>query len=183
MELDTKVKSQKISSKRRKISEYIIDETMIKIGSEFIWLWIAIEPKNMEILALSISKERNMFVVERFLSGLVDEYGKHPVSIDGGTWYRQACRFLNLKYHIHSSLEKSIIERTIQYIKDRIESFDDYFPCRLKNCKLKHVMNWLNMLSTIITMNWKCLSEQSHHIGWIYLLAAITSKWFLTLDP
>jgi putative transposase len=32
--------------------------------------------------------------------------------------------------YIHSSFEKSIIERTIQYVKDRTEGFDDYFPCR-----------------------------------------------------
>jgi putative transposase len=35
-----------------------------------------------------------MFVAERFLSNIVDEYGYHPVSTDGGTWYPQACRFL-----------------------------------------------------------------------------------------
>ena len=33
----------------------------------------------------------------------------------------------------------------MQYIKDRTESFDDYFPCRLKNYILKHVGNWLNL--------------------------------------
>ncbi len=34
---------------------------------------------------MSISKERNMFVVtERFLSDVVEKYGEHPVSIDGG---------------------------------------------------------------------------------------------------
>ncbi len=142
-----KYKPKKISSRRRKISEYIIDETLIKVGSEFIWLWVAIEPKNREILALSISKERNMFVAERFLSDMVKEHGKCPVSTDGGTWYPQACRFLNLKYHIHSSFEKSIIERTIQYIKDRIESFDDYFPCRKKKCNMEHVKNWLNLFA------------------------------------
>src|SRR5215208_2502107 len=86
-----------------------------------------------------------MFVAERFLSNIVGEYGTHPVSTDGGTWYPQACRFLKLDHHIHSTLEKSLIERTMQYIKDRTESFDDYFPCRLKNCKLKHVTNWLNL--------------------------------------
>jgi hypothetical protein len=52
--------------------ELIVDETVIKVGSsDFVWLWVAIEPKNSEILALTISKERNMFVAERFLSGLV----------------------------------------------------------------------------------------------------------------
>ena len=98
------------------------------MGSEYIWLWVTIEPENRQILALSISKERNMFVAERFLDSLIKIHGKHPVSTDGGTWYPQACQFLKLKHHIHSSYEKSIIERTIQYIKDRtIECFDDYF--------------------------------------------------------
>jgi putative transposase len=136
---------KKLLSKRKKISEFVIDETLIKIGSEYIWLWVAVEPKNREILALSISKERNMFVAERFLLTVVKDYGRHPVSTDGGTWYPQACRFLNLEHHLHSSYGKSIIERTMQYIKDRTESFDDYFPCKRKNCKLKHVMNWLNL--------------------------------------
>ena len=88
-----------------------------------------------------------MFVAERFISVVINIHGKHPVSTDGGTWYPQACRFLKLKHHIHSSFEKSIIERTMQYIKDRTESFDDYFPCKIKNCKLNHVRNWLNLFA------------------------------------
>ena len=56
-----------------------------------------------------------MFVAERFISGLINVNGIHPVSTDGGTWYpSQACRFLRLKHHIHSFLakeEKSIIKR------------------------------------------------------------------------
>ena len=135
----------KIVSKRKRISEFIMDETLIKVGSEYIWLWVTIEPENRQILSLSISKERNMFVAERFLDSLIKMHGKHPVSTDGGTWYPQACRFLKLGHHLHSSLEKSLIERTMQYIKDRTECFDDYFPCRQKNCKLKHVRNWLNL--------------------------------------
>jgi len=140
-----KYKPKRICSRRKKISQFIIDETLIKAGSELVWLWVAIEPKDRRILALNISKERNMFVAERFISGLVKICGKHPVSTDGGTWYPQACRFLKLNHHIHSPLEKSLVERTIQYIKDRTECFDDYFPCRIKNCTLKHVRNWLDL--------------------------------------
>jgi len=36
---------------------------LIKVGSsEYIWLWVIIEPKDKEILAIDISKERNMFL-------------------------------------------------------------------------------------------------------------------------
>ena len=87
-----------------------------------------------------------MLIAERFISDLAKVHGKHPVSTDGGTWYPQACRYLKLRHHhIHSSREKSLIERTIQYVKDRTECFDDYFPCRLRNCKLEHVKNWMNL--------------------------------------
>jgi putative transposase len=140
-----KFQPKKIISKSKSISEFIVDETLFKVGSDYVWLWVAIEPTNRQILSLSISKERNMFVAERFIADLVKDHGKHSVSTDGGTWYPQACMFLKLKHHIHSTLEKSLIERTMQYIKDRTENFDDYFPCRIKNCKLKHVRNWLRL--------------------------------------
>ena len=76
-----------VSTQRKKVSEFILDETLLKVGSELIWLWVAIEPENKQILALFISKERNMFVAERFISGLVNVNGRHPVFTDGGTWY------------------------------------------------------------------------------------------------
>lgn len=71
-----------LSSRKIRITEFIIDETIIKVGSEYIWLWIAIEDDNREILQISISKERNMFVAERFILNLVKRYGEHPVSTD-----------------------------------------------------------------------------------------------------
>ena len=138
-----KYKPERLSYNKTKTSEFIIDETQLKVGSEIIWLWIAIESETKNILGICISKERNMFVAEHFLSDIVDKYGQYPVSTDGGTWYPQACKFLKLNHHIHSSYEKSIIERSMQYIKDRTECFDDYFPCRKKKCKLEHVRQWL----------------------------------------
>ena len=138
-------KPEMLSSRKISVTEFIIDETIIKVGSEYIWLWIAIENDNREILQISISKERNMFVAERFIQSLIRKYGEHPVSTDGGTWYPQACRFLKIRHNLHSAFEKSIIERTIQYIKDRTEYFDDYFPCRKSKCKLQHIQKWLDL--------------------------------------
>ncbi len=131
-------------NKKKKNSRMHIDETMIKVGSGYIWLWVVIESKTKAILSTKISQERNIFVAERFVSDLVKIQGKHPFSSSEGTWHPQAYRFLKLGHHIHSPFEKSIIERTMQFIKDRTESFDDYFPCRVKDCKLKHISNWLN---------------------------------------
>ena len=105
------------------------------------------QPTDRTILGIRISIGRNMLVAEQFIQSLIRKYGKHNISTDGGTWYPQACRFLKVTHHIHSSIEKSFIERTRQYIiKDRTECFDDYFPCSKDNdCTQKHVMNWLSL--------------------------------------
>ena len=76
-----------MASRKRDVSGYVVDETLVKTGSELVWIWVAIEPKGRLILALNISKERNMLIAEKFLSGLVKIHGKRPVSTDGGTWY------------------------------------------------------------------------------------------------
>jgi hypothetical protein len=67
-----------------------------------------------------------------------------------GTWYSSSLQILEnkIKHRLHSSYEKKsiIIERTIQSIKDRTESFDDdYFPCTKSKCKLQHIRNWFNL--------------------------------------
>ncbi|MDR4491864.1 MAG: hypothetical protein R2685_13340 [Candidatus Nitrosocosmicus sp.] len=63
---------------------------MLKVGLEYICLWIAIEPKKKQTdprtYFANISKERNMFVAEHFLAGIVREYGKH-VSSFYRWWY------------------------------------------------------------------------------------------------
>lgn len=107
--------------KEKEFQNLLFDETLLKVGSEFIWLWVAIEPQNRQILvAVTVTRERNMLIAERFISSIVRIHGKHPVSTDRGTLYPQACRFLNLDHHIHSPLEKSLIERTMHSIS-RIE--------------------------------------------------------------
>ena|GEM_PF-3361990 len=37
-----------------------------------------------------------------------------------------------------------LIEREVQFLKDKTENFDGYFPCSKKVCRLDHV--WLNLL-------------------------------------
>ena len=65
--------------KRKRVTAFIIDETIIQIGSQHFWLWIAIEPIHSSVLGIYISEERNMLVAEKFIRSLVDKYGKHTV--------------------------------------------------------------------------------------------------------
>ena len=90
-----------------------------------------------------------MFVIGHFLSDIVDEHDQHPVSTkDGDTWYAlQACKFLNIDHHIHSSFEKNIIERTMQYIKDRTRNVLMITFHIERKTKLKHVKQWFNLFA------------------------------------
>ena len=67
--------------KRKRVSAFIIDETVIQIGSQHFWLWFCIEPLHKTILGIYISEERNMLVAENFIRSLVEKYGKHTVYI------------------------------------------------------------------------------------------------------
>jgi putative transposase len=98
------------------------------------------------VLGIYISEGRNMIIAEKFIRSLVENYGKHTVNTDGGTWYDEACNVLSLKHYLHSSIEKSLMERVNQYFKDRTEGFDDNYPCMQIECNLFylfHVHNWI----------------------------------------
>ncbi len=129
--------------KRKRVSAFIIDETIIQIGGRHFWLWFCIEPVHSSVLGIYISEDRNMIVAEKFIRSLVEKYGKHTVYTDGGTWYDEACNIIGLKHYLHSPFQKSLMERVNQYFKDRTESFDDYYPCRQMECNLFHVYNWI----------------------------------------
>ena len=145
--------------KRQRISAFIIDETVIQIGWKHYYLWIAMKPVHKTLLGIHISESRNMLVAEKSIRSIVSKYVKHSVYTDGATWYREACKILKLKHYLHSPLEKSLIERVMQYFKDRIESFDDYYPCNSKReCDNSHVYNWMELFvsmynNTIVAKN------------------------------
>ena len=87
-----------------------------------------------------------MFVAENFIRSLVDKYGRHiqfiQMEVVLGT-HTDMYFSISKKHRLHSSLEKSLIERIMQYYKDRTECFDDYYPCtskkKKKNCDQGHM--------------------------------------------
>ena len=111
---------KKMFSNRNKIDEFIIDETQIKVGSEFTWLWVAIKPKDKQILALNITKDRTCLL----LKGLL-RFDKDLCKVSVTNWWwnmiSQAGQFSKPKHRIHFPLGKRLIERTRQHIKDRME--------------------------------------------------------------
>ena len=67
--------------KRKRISAFIIDETLIQVGNKHFWLWICIEPVHKSVLGIHISQARNMLILSSFLESLLEKYGRHTQSI------------------------------------------------------------------------------------------------------
>ena len=63
-------------------------------------------------------------------------------------WYPEACNLPGLKHILHTPFEKSIIERAMEYVKDRTEAFDDFYPRKKAvDCNnLVHVYRWMTLL-------------------------------------
>ena len=67
--------------KRKRISAFIIDETVIQIGNQHVWLWIAIEPVHKSVLGIHISEKKHV-CNRNFIRSLVEKYGIHTVYTD-----------------------------------------------------------------------------------------------------
>ena len=137
-----------ISSKSKRISEFIVDETLFKVEQNM--SGFGLQQSSQETSKFSHQQYQRRGKCLLLLKDFFQNqwwFWSHLVSIGEGTWYPpQACSFLKLQQQHHPSFEKNMVEMTMHYIKDRTtESFDGYFPCRLENCKLTHVKNWLNL--------------------------------------
>ncbi len=134
---------------RERIKIFAIDETGVKVAGEDAYLFVAYEPFVNRILGLYFAWNPSSLSVELFLKDLVRKYGRHPVWTDAGDWYPPACELMNLKHHVylHGSWLWEVMERAVQMLKDRTESFDDLFPCKNhgETCKFVHINNWINV--------------------------------------
>jgi len=63
--------------KRREVQCFLVDETMVQIGSEKVWLWVAVDPYSGKFLALEPSKMVNALVAWRFPAKLRRLYGRN----------------------------------------------------------------------------------------------------------
>ncbi len=131
---------------RKLVSSIFVDETMISIKGKQAWLWIAFEPGLRVLLAFRIGYHpQSIPDAYLFLKELRIRYGRKPIWTDGGVWYPDACRWARLEHHVYEQELKNLIERMNQYVKDRLECFDDLFPCMKEDCDKEHVDNWVRV--------------------------------------
>jgi putative transposase len=130
---------------RRWVRQIFVDETMVKIRGRQAWIWVAYEPALRVFLSFRISYNQSGLDAYLFLKGLRNRYGRKSIWTDEATWYPDACRVLRLEHHVYPLEWKNLIERMNQMLKDRLENFDDLFPCLKERCDHAHVNNWVGV--------------------------------------
>ena len=130
---------------RRLVRSIFVDETMIKVRGRQEWIWVAYEPARRIFLGFRISHNQSLLDAHIFLSELRNRYGRKPIWTDDARWYPEACRYLRLEHHVYAVEWKNLIERMNQALKDRLENFDDLFPCFREECDEGHVSNWISV--------------------------------------
>lgn len=77
--------ADRFNVKRSEVQCFFVDETRLQVGSEDVWLWVAVEPYTGKFLALELSNMVNSLVAWRFLARLRRKYGRRPLYTDGAT--------------------------------------------------------------------------------------------------
>jgi putative transposase len=130
---------------RRLVRTIFVDETMVRIRGRQAWVWVAFEPGLRAFLSFRISYNQSILDAYLFLKDLRRRYGLKPIWTDDAVWYPEACRSLRLEHHVYGTELKNYVERMNQALKDRLECFDDLFPCFKEECDLEHVNNWIRV--------------------------------------
>jgi putative transposase len=130
---------------RRLVRSIFVDETMIRIRGRQAWVWVAYEPRLRRFLSFRVSYNQSELDAILFLKELRGRYGRKPIWTDDAVWYPEACRWLRLEHHVYPVGWKNLIERMNQALKDRLENFDDLFPCLREECDHGHVNNWISV--------------------------------------
>ncbi len=90
---------------------------LIKVGDQWLWLWIAVEPERRKILAMTISRLRNGLVARSMLKDLRRRYGR-----DKGDHRRRSVVSLGLEHEVVSGGIRNYVERLIETINGQDQS-------------------------------------------------------------
>ena len=132
---------------RKRVRTIFVDETMIRIrGSQaWVWVWATYEPALRVFLHFRVSYNQSGLNAYLFLKEVRSRYGLKPIWTDVVVWYPEARRLLRLEHRVYPVEWKNLIERFNQALKDRLENFDDLFPCFREECDHGHVRDWISV--------------------------------------
>jgi putative transposase len=138
-------------SLRGKVKLLLIDDTRVEVGGRELVLFVAFEPRLRRIVYMRFFEVANIFTALTFMKKVKALYrSKMKILTDGAQYYRTACKFLNLDHDVYDLRLRNVMERIVQYVKDRTKDFDDYIPCRRERCDKRHAQMLLSSIAFMI---------------------------------
>jgi putative transposase len=142
-----------IGADPREVRRIFVDETMVNLGGTPAWIWVAFEPDLRAMLDFHVSWRGNSIDAYLFIGRPVRRYGGVPIYTDGAGWCADACRWAGVEHVVYDRPLRNLMERMVQYLKDRTEAFDDLFPAggrRLASGRaFERVHNWLSAFTSM----------------------------------
>jgi len=138
-------------SLKGKVKLLLIDDTRVEVGGREVVLYVAFEPILRRIVYMRFFEAANILTAPSFVKRVKALYrSRMKVLTDGAQYYRTACKFLNLDHDVYDLRLGDLMERIVQYVKDRTKDFDDYMPCRRKKCDKRHAQMLLSSIGFMI---------------------------------
>jgi putative transposase len=138
-------------SLRGKVKLLLIDDTRVEVGGREMVLFMAFEPLLRRIVYMRFFEAANIFTALTFIKRVKALYRpRMKVLTDGAQYYRTACKFLSLDHDVYDLRLRNLMERIVQYVKDRTKDFDDYIPCRRERCDKRHAQTLLSSTGFMI---------------------------------
>ena len=127
-----------------------IDETKIKIGDEWWYIWAAIDVDTWEILGVMVTKWRTSIDVIQLVRRILMYCENKPViKTDRGPWYRWTLQRLGLQHEYETFGERNAMEGWFNILKTRLKRFWKRFPF---NASKERVESWIKAFVTLYNM-------------------------------
>jgi transposase-like protein len=140
---------------RRNARVLLVDDTRIKIGSRERVLYIAFKPYLRRIVCMMTFDVANILTSIIFIKRVKAICGSNIIILtDGAPYYRASCRILNLRHGVYSLEVRNLMERIIEYVKDRTRLFDNYIPCIKDECDGEHAEMLLKSIMIMLNETW-----------------------------
>jgi putative transposase len=102
----------------------LLDETVIKQRGEQFMLFAAVDPETRHLLHAAVAPSRNYLTTRRFVEELRELYGRlPPLIVTDGATYGPVFERLGITQIIRRHSVRNHIERWIQELKRRIDTF------------------------------------------------------------
>ena len=130
-----------------------VDETKVKLESNQIYIWNAIDVDDRSILAVHVSRSRSSLDAIYFLKRILERCENKPlILVDKSPWYRFALERLGLEYKHQRFGERNAVEQWYGLLKSRLKLFWKRFPYHIS---LQSVKSWIVDWCAIYNLLWR----------------------------